>query len=110
MITLKALRAIGNYLFTGKLPIKSQPELTFATFVKGVTATAVPLQIPYGSLSKLPQRDDHEELKEYFRATYSVSPKKKDDDGDKGAVPSDPDPSPDPDDTDNAEMSPSESL
>ncbi|MCA0869282.1 type IV secretory system conjugative DNA transfer family protein [Seohaeicola saemankumensis] len=54
--------------------IRDLPALTFATFVKGQTATAVPVSIPYGALSKLPQRDDREELRDYLRAKYSVTP------------------------------------
>lgn len=94
--------------------IKSQPELTFATFIKGVTQTAVPLQIPYGSLSKLPQRENREELRDYLRATYSVTTAKPKSDGDERPE-SDPDGHPplDPDqggDRDDGDFRPSDTL
>jgi len=52
--------------------IKDLPALTFATFIKGVTGTAVPLRIPYGSLAELPQRDNHKELQQEMRDRYAV--------------------------------------
>ncbi len=53
--------------------INAQPALTFATYIKGVTGTAIPLEIPYGCVSSLPQRtkEGREELRDYIREKYA---------------------------------------
>ncbi len=67
-------RALAPMLGCEAELIESQPKLSFAALIRGVTQGALPLQFPYGHLEDLPTmtRDEQAELRKAMRAHYAV--------------------------------------
>lgn len=76
-VSAKDARALALQLNCETAFIDQQPKLSFATFVRGITSSAVSLQFPYGVIEDMDVMDDEdaEILQNVMRAKYAAAPK-----------------------------------
>jgi hypothetical protein len=73
-VSAKDARSLAPMMACEPGLIESQPKLSFAAHVRGITRSAVPLKFPYGLMEGMPRMSaaEHEELKDTMRAKYAI--------------------------------------
>lgn len=73
-VSAKDARTLAPMLYCDPALIESQPKLSFAAHIRGVTKTALPLKFPYGFMEAMPRmsKGEHEQLKGVMRSKYAV--------------------------------------
>ncbi|MEM7243584.1 MAG: type IV secretory system conjugative DNA transfer family protein, partial [Pseudomonadota bacterium] len=73
-VSSKDARTFAPMLYTEPQIIERQPKSSFASFVRGVTKSALPLKFPLGFLESMERMDKAEkgELRSKMRAQYAV--------------------------------------
>ena len=72
--SVKDARILSNEMRCDPAFIEDQDKLSFATFVKGTTKTAVSVRIPYGEMEQMDQMSGEElrRQREVMRERYAV--------------------------------------
>lgn len=73
-VSAKDARILAQGMYCEPQLLESQPKLSFAAHVRGVTPQAVPLQFPYGLMEKLPRMSKPEryEVQQRMRERYAT--------------------------------------
>ena len=73
-VSAKDARILSQGMYCEPQLLESQPKLSFAAHVRGITPQAVPLQFPYGLMEKLPRMSKPEryEVQQRMRELYAT--------------------------------------
>jgi len=73
-VSARDARTLAPMLYCEPSLIESQPKLSFAAHVRGVTNSALPLKFPGGFMEAMPRmtKDQQDQLKDVMRAKYAV--------------------------------------